>query len=133
MASFQVTGFVANIKYQQGFCLVYVDEYKKGYQKKDGTRVEDKYHSWKIIFKQGLVKYISEHFGNGMLVEIKGEVLPYAIEHNNIVEGYSVIGQCINLASYPRASVKQERKIMKQSQDASDIHPDLEGFNQPDF
>lgn len=133
MASFQVTGFVANIKYQQGFCLVYVDEYKKGYQKKDGTRVEDKYHSWKIIFKQGLVKYISEHFGNGMLVEIKGEVLPYAIEHDNIVEGYSVIGQCINLASYPRASVKQERKIMKQSQEASDIHPDLEGFNQPDF
>lgn len=133
MASFQVTGFISNIKYQSGFCFVFIDEYKKGYRKRDGTTVDDKYLSWKCIFKQGLVKYISDHFGNGMLVEVKGEVLPYAIEHEKLVDGYSVIGQCINLTSYPRSSAKQEIRMMKESQETDGEKPNLESFNQPDF
>lgn len=134
MASFQVTGFISNIKYQNGFCFVFVDEYKKGYKKKDGTTVDDKYIAWKIIFKQGLVKYISEHFGNGMLVEVKGEVFPYAIEHEKMVDGVSVIGQTINIASFPRASVKHELRMIKESQESSDGEtPNLDAYNRPDF
>ncbi len=133
MASFQLVGFISKIVYKNGFCLVMVDEFKRGFKRKDGTTVDDKYLSWKCIFKQGLVKYISEHFGNGMLVEVKGEVLPYAKEHENIVDGYSVIGQCINMASYPRSSVKQEQRIMRETQANATEMPNIEDFNRPDF
>lgn len=135
MASFQLVGYIDTIKYIKngGGCFVFVSEFKKGYKKKDGTVVEDKYHQWKCIFKQGLVKYITEHFGNGMLVEIKGEVLPFAKEGDKLLEGYSVIGQCINMASYPRAFAKQEYRMIKESLSNSDEKPDLEGFNERDF
>ena len=135
MASYQVVGFIENIKYlpNRGGCLVFVSEFKKGYKKTDGSVVDDKYLSWKCIFKQGLVKYINEHFNQGMLVEIKGEIMPYAIEKEHLVNGYSVISQTINVASYPRASVKQEAKMIKDSQMHARETPDLEGFNAPDF
>ena len=133
MASFQVIGFIDAIKYQQGFCFVFVSEFKKGFKKRDGIIVDDKYVQWKVIFKQGLVKYINEHFSNGMLVEVKGEILPYAVEHDKIIEGYSVIGQTINVASYPRASIRQEAKMVKDSLLHSDEQPDLDTYNQPDF
>ena len=133
MASFQVTGFIRKIVYKQGFCFVVVEEFKRGYKSKNGTIVDDKYLSWKCIYKQGLVKYISEHFGNGMLVEVKGEILPYAIEHEQIVDGYSVIGQTINLASYPRATVKTEQRLIRETQANATEMPNLEDFNKPDF
>ena len=134
MASFQCTGFISNISYRQGFCFVFLSEFKKGYKKKDGSRVEDKNLIWKCIFKQGLVKYISDHFSSGMLVEVKGEVLPYAIEQGNVVEGsYSVIGQCINIASFPRSSVQHEMKMIKESEMNSEDKPDIESYMQPDF
>ena len=133
MASFQVTGFISTISYREDFCLVFVDEYKKGYVRKDGLRVDDKYLSWKCIFNKNYIKYISGHFGKGMLVEIKGEILPFAVEHDKTVEGYSVNAQTINMASYPRASVKRELRMIKESQDASEEQPNLDDFNQSDF
>jgi hypothetical protein len=68
-----------------------------------------------------------------MLVEVKGEVLPYAIEHGQTVEGVSVIGQTCNMYSYPRYNAKQETKMIKESQLASGEQPDLDSYNQPDF
>ena len=135
MASYQVVGFIENIKYlpNRGGCLVFVSEFKKGYKKPDGIVVDDKYLSWKCIFKKGLVKYVNEHFNQGMLVEIKGEIMPYAIEKERLIDGYSVIAQTINVASFPRASVKQEAKMIKDSQMHASETPDLEGFNAPDF
>ena len=134
MASFQVTGFIDTIKYNNGKgCFVFISEFKKGYKMSNGTIVDDKYLSWKCIFKQGLVKYINDHFSNGMLVEIKGEILPYAKDHDTIVEGYSVLGQTINIASYPRSSVKQEIRMIKESQQTSSGIPDLDTYNSPDY
>ena len=133
MADFTVIGYINNIKYLQDSCLVFLDEFRKGFRKKDGTIVDDKYLSWKCIFKPYFKKYINEQFNQGMLVQVKGEIMPYAIEKEHLIDGYSVIGQTINLASYPRASVKQEAKMIKDSQmNASDM-PDLDGFNAPDF
>lgn len=135
MASINIIGFIDNIKYlpNNGGCFVFVSEFKKGFRKANGDIVDDKYLSWKVIFKQGLVKYINNHFSNGMLVEIKGDVLPYAIEKDTIVQGYSVIGQTMNLFSFPRSSVKQEQRMIKESQlHASEI-PNLEAHNLPDF
>ena len=113
--------------------MVFLDEFRKGFRKKDGTIVDDKYLSWKCIFKSYFKKYINEQFNQGMLVQVKGEIMPYAIEKEHLVDGYSVIGQTINVASYPRASVKQEAKMIKDSQMHASETPDLEGFNAPDF
>lgn len=133
MASFSVIGFVEGVRVLPDSCILFLSEYKKGYKKVDGTIVDDKYVSWKIIFKGYFIKYITSHFGKGMLVEVKGEVLPYAIEHGQAVEGVSVIGQTCNMYSYPRYNVKLEKKMIKESQLASDEHPNLEAYNQPDF
>lgn len=135
MASFSVIGFVDNIKYlpNQGGCFVFVSEFKKGYKKSNGDVVDDRYISWKVIFKQGLVKYINNHFSNGMLVEIKGEVLPYAIDKETIVQGYSVIGQCMNLASYPRSTVKMEQNLVKESLLHGSEIPNIDEYKKPDF
>ena len=133
MADFTVIGYINNIKYLQDSCLVFLDEFRKGFRKKDGTIVDDKYLSWTCIFKPYFKKYINEQFNKGMLVQVKGEIMPYAIEKEHLVDGYSVIGQTINVASYPRASVKQEAKMIKDSQMHARETPDLEGFNAPDF
>ena len=133
MASFSVIGFIECVKVLPDSCILFLSEYKKGYRKSDGTIVDDKYVSWKIIYKGYFTKYITSHFGKGMLVEVKGEVLPYAIEHGKTVEGVSVIGQTCNMYSYPRYSVKQEMKMVKDSQLASTETPDLESYNSPDF
>ena len=133
MAAFSVIGFIDAVKILPDSCILFLSEYKKGYRKSDGTIVDDKYVSWKVIYKGYFIKYITSHFGKGMLVEVKGEVLPYAIEHGQAVEGVSVIGQTCNLYSYPRYNVKQELKMIKESQIASNEQPDLEDFNTTDF
>ena len=133
MASFEVTGFINTIKYLPDHCLVFIDEFKKGYKKKDGSRIDDRYITWKCIFKPYFKGYIVNHFNNGMLVQVKGEVMPYAIDHEKVVEGYSVIGQTINIASFPKSMIKQEAKMIKDSQMHASETPDLEGFNAPDF
>ena len=133
MADFTATGFINTIKYLPESCLVFIDEYKKGFRKADGTTVDDRYMTWKCIFKPYFKKYINEHFANGMLVQVKGDILPYAIEKEKIVDGYSVIGQTINMASYPRSSVKQEMRMQKESQLHSDGTPNLDAYNEPDF
>ena len=133
MASVSIIGFIDKVKYLPDSVLVFVSEYKKGYRRKDGIVVDDKYISWKTIWKPYFRKYISDHFNDGMLVEIKGDILPYAIEHEKIIDGYSCIGQCINLFSYPRASVKQENKMIKESQMHDTATPNLDEYNKPDF
>lgn len=135
MAAISIIGIVESIKYlpNGGGCFVFLSEYKKGYKKSNGERVEDKYISWKIIFKQGLVPYINNHFNSGMVVEVKGEALPYAIENGTVVDGYSVIGQTMNMFSVPRIYQRQEARMQKDSQAHSSGTPNLEAYNEPDF
>lgn len=133
MADFTVIGFINTIKYLQDSVLVFVDEFKKGYKKNNGEIVEDKYFSWKCVFKPYFKKYVNEHFSNGMLVQIKGEIIPYAIQNKSITDGYSVLGQTINLYSYPRGSVKQEQRMIKESQMYDTETPNLDEYNKPDF
>lgn len=135
MANITIIGVINTIKYlpNNGGCFVFLSEYKRGYRKANGERVEDKYLSWKCIFKQGLCKYINDHFSKDMVVEVKGEVLPYAIEHENIVDGYSVIGQTLNMFSVPRTQLRQEQRMIKESMSHSREKPNLEAYNTPDF
>lgn len=133
MAKFLVQGYIRSVRFLDDACLVFIDEFKKGFKRNNGTFVDDKYLQWKVVFKGYFKSYISKHFSNGMLVDIYAEVLPYAIEHDNIVEGYSCIGKTIDIASYPRSSAKHEIKIQKESQIHSDDAPDLDGYYSPDW
>lgn len=133
MASFECVGFINNIKYLQDSVIVFVDEYHKGYKKSNGSIVDDKYLSFKTIWKPYFKRYINEHFGNGMLVQVKGELLPYEIQKGTIIDGYTVIGQTINLFSFPRASVRAEQKLIRDSETHGDGIPDIDEYNRPDF
>ena len=68
-----------------------------------------------------------------MIVEVKGDALPYAIEHEKLVEGYSVIGQTLNLFSIPRTSLRQEQRMIKESQLHSAETPNLTEYQEEDF
>ena len=136
MADIQILGFIRQVKYLQDSCLVFIDEYKNGYKRSsDGSVVESKFLSWVCIFKSYFKKYVSEHFGNGMLVQVKGEVLPYSVEHGESVSGYTVIGQTLNMASYPKSGAKAEiRRVKDGLANADDVGvPDLGGYKESDF
>lgn len=135
MADFQVLGHISVIKYLPECILVFVDETKNGYRKNDGTIVEDKVYCWKCIFSgnESKRKYIMKYFNRGMLVQVKGEIVPYAIEKNNVVDGYSIFIQTINRASYPRTTVKTEAKMIKESQSNMNDLPNVDDYNEPDF
>ena len=133
MNRFILQGFVNTIKYLPDACLVYIDDFEMGYKRPNGEIVEDKYLSWKVIFPSGMKGFITKYFGNGMLVDIVAKMKPYEIEQDKIIEGYSCLGLSIQRASYPRSSVRQERKMIKESQMNDDARPNLEEFNNPDF
>lgn len=136
MADIQILGFIRQVKYLQDGCLVFIDEYKNGYKRSsDGAVVESKFLSWVCVFKSYFKRYISEHFGNGMLVQVKGEALPYAVAHGESVSGYTVIGQTLNMASYPKSGAKAEiRRVKDGLANADDVGvPDLGGYKESDF
>lgn len=136
MADIQILGFIRNVKYLPDGCLVFIDEYKSGYKRNDGTIVDEKFLSWRCIFANYFKNFISKHFGNGMLVQVKGDVLPYAIEKDKVVDGYSVMGQTINRASYPKSGARAEIKAVKEGEEFlsrnNDV-PDVDGYNESDF
>lgn len=135
MADIQILGHISNIKFLPDSILVIVDENKNGYTKPNGEKVEPKVLTWKCIFSGNASKrdYVSKYFNQGMLVQVKGEIVPYAVEHGQLIEGYSVFIQTLNRASYPTTAIKQERRLIKDSQLNSTERPDLETYNQPDF
>jgi len=135
MADIQILGHISNIKFLPESIIIIVDENKNGYTKPNGERVDSKVFSWKCIFSGNESKrnYINRYFARGMLVQVKGEIVPYSIEHGELVEGYSVFIQTINRASYPTTLIKQEKRMIAESQMNSSERPDLESYNKPDF
>lgn len=133
MADFSVTGYINTIKYLQDGCLVYIDEIKAGFKRKDGTYVDDKVFQWRCIFNAYFKKFINEHFSENMFVQVKGEIMPYAITHDEIIEGYSVLGQCINRASYPKQSKRREIKQIKDSTMHDIGTPNVDEYMRKDF
>jgi hypothetical protein len=135
MASITIIGVIDSIRYlpHNGGCIVCLSEYKRGYKKHNGEVIDDKYMSWKTIWKPYFNNYIEKHFNKGMVVEVKGDAVPYAIEHEKLVEGYSVIGQTLNMFSIPRTSLRQEQKMIKESQLHSAEAPNLTEFQSDDF
>lgn len=127
-------GHIDGIRYTETAAIVTASERRKGFRKSDGTIVDDEILTFRFLFKPYFKSYIAKHFNSGMLVKIKGVMLPYAKDHQgNIIDGFTLLGQTIDMASYQTSSVKAEKRMMKESQAASNETPDLEGFQQPDF
>ena len=134
MADFQVLGHIVNVKHLPDCVLIFIDEYKKGYKKTSGEKVEDKVLSWRCIFSGNENKrnYINKFFNRGSLVQIKGELLPYSLSQGQMVDGYTVFIQTINLAAYPRQTIKFEKKAIKESLNDGEV-PDVDSFYKSDF
>lgn len=127
-------GHIEGVRYTDTSVIVTASERRSGYKKADGTIVPDELLTFKFIYKPYFKKYISEHFSTGMLVKIKGNMLPYAKDRQgNIIEGYSIIGETINRATYQTNSLRAEKRLVKESLDSTNDTPDLAAFNEPDF
>lgn len=135
MADIIIRGFLDKIHFlpNQSGGILQVSEFRKGYRKGNGVIVDDKYITWKVLFKHGQASFVNKYFNTGMLVKVKGEVLPYAIEHDNILEGYTVLMDSCSVDSYPRSGVKRELSMIKDSQLHGNGTPDLDSYNEPDF
>ena len=83
MANFTVCGRIEKISFLPNGkgCAVYIVEFKKGFRKRNGEIVADRYDHWKCLFSQGQMDYINTHFNKTDYVEVKGEISPFA---NNI-------------------------------------------------
>ena len=128
------TGHIDGVRYTEKSVIVTASEVKKGYKRKDGVIVADEILTYRFIFKTYFKSYIASHFSNGMYVKIKGTMFPYAVDHSGEkIDGYSIIGQTIDAAAYPTKSIKNEKRIIKESIEKSDDAPNLMEFNEPDF
>lgn len=135
MADIIIRGFIDKIHFlrNQNGGIMQVSEFKKGFKKNGGEIVPDRYISWNVIFRHGQSSYLNTHFNTGMLVKVKGEVLPYAMKQHQFVDGYTVLMDSCAVDSYPRSSAKAEVRMMKESQMNNEDSPDLEAFERPDF
>ena len=130
MADITIYGHILGIRYTASNVIVSVSEFQKGYRKRNGELVNDSVYTYVVGFPPYFKTYIADHFGKGMLVKIKGVVLPFGKEGS---EGYTINGQTINLASYPSNSSIKENKLLKESQSHAVGTPNLSEFEKEDF
>jgi len=134
MASFTLCGHIEAIRYTENSVIVTVSEVRNGYKDGSGRIVDNEILMWRVLFPKGMQSYISKFFSKGILVDVYGIPKPYAKDREgNLVDGYTILGKNIDRAAYQRTSTKMERKLIKESQMASDEQPDLDAYNQPDF
>jgi hypothetical protein len=133
MNRFILTGEIRVIKYLPDSIILYIDDMERGYKRADGVIVDDIFFSWKVVFSNNYKNFIVKFFNEGMLVDIDAKMRPFAVEQGESTQGYSCLGLSIQRSSYIKRNAKQELKMIKESQLASDEHPDLESYNQPDF
>ena len=134
MADITLYGHIEGIRYRENSVLVTLSEYRKGYKRSDGVIVDDEVVSYAVVFREYFKKYVAEHFGAHMLVKIKVTMLPYAKDkEGNYCNGYTILGETINVASMPNRVVRSERKMLKDSQSHPPGTPDLCTYTQPDF
>jgi len=135
MADITIRGIIDNIHIlpNGNGGILQVSEFRRGFRKSNGEVIEDRYISWKVIFKKGQASYLNKHFNVGMLVKVKGDVLPYAVERNEVVDGYTVLMDSCTMDSYPRSNLRMEVKMMKDSQSNSYAIPDIDEYNKKDF
>lgn len=134
MVDVLIFGFVESIRCNDNFVVVKVSVRRAGYKKKDGTVVGEEILVYRIMFASYMRRYISEHFDAGILVKIKGTMLPYAKDgKGDIVDGYTILGQTMERGTYPLQSSRISKKVLKDSVGHEVGNPDLDGFLSDDF
>jgi hypothetical protein len=128
-----VSGHIEGIRYTDKACFVVISERRGGYKRMDGTYQEDELLTWSIAFKEYFKKYVSAHFARGMYVKVKGFALPYARKDGETCDGFTIIGQTIDLATYPSKNTKQVVRMQKESQLHAIGTPDYASYSEQDF
>lgn len=134
MADFTLYGFIEGIRYSDASASVSVSERKLGYKKKDGTYVDEELLTYRVIFKEYFKKYLATNFSEGMLVKVKGTLLPYAKDRDGkSTDGYTMLGQTIDREAYPKSTSRLDHKMVKESVLHGNGTPDLESYRSDDF
>lgn len=133
MNRFILEGTLAKVKYLEDSVVCYVDDIENGYRRNDGTIVDDVLNTWKVIFKADPFKnYINKFFKEGFVVEIDARMRPYALRNGEVIDGYSCYGIAINRGT-KKTTIRSEKKIMRESQEASKEKPNLQEYMEDDF
>lgn len=136
MAKIIVSGIIEGIRYTTTCVNVMVGERRRGYTKPDGSIVPDDLLLWKCVFPVSQRGFISKFFSKGDFVDIYGIVLPYARNHNDdIAEGYSILGKNMEMATYQKKFVENERRLVRDSQSLAfeGTKPDVGRYMEEDF
>lgn len=127
-------GFVESIRCNDNFVVMKVSVRRNGYKKKDGTVVGSEVYVYRVLFMSYMRKYISEHFASGVLVKIKGTLLPFSRNGaGEVVDGYTIFGQTCERGSYPSWTARLGQKMVKESMDSDVGVPDVDSFLADDF
>lgn len=107
-------GHIVGVRYNERSVEVSVGECRRFYGVGGGVagNGEDVMLVWRCVFKPYFKTYVSRNFRVGHLVNVKGEVLPYALDGDGrSVAGYTLLGQSLNLACYPR-DLSRDRRLL---------------------
>ena len=134
MADVSILGHIEEIRYIENGILVRISEVRAGYRRKDGTVVKDEVLLFRVMYKSFLRKYIEQYFGIGSLVKAKGVLLPYyKTGDGEIREGVTILGQTLDIASYPSRDAVRDKRVLKDSTGVDMGEPDLDGFSEDVF
>lgn len=134
MADVTLYGHIEGIRYKEKSVVVTISEYRCGFVRRDGERVPEELLSFPVVFLAHSRKYISTYFHAGCLVKVRGTLLPYVKKRDGTMgEGFTILGQLLELAAYPKRGVGLERKLLRAGVEHPCGEPDVEGFMDSDF
>ena len=134
MADISLLGHIEGIRYVESGVIMRISERRAGYRRKDGSRVKDEVLFFRVMFKSFLRNYIQTYFDVGSLVKVKGTVWPYyKTADGEIHEGITILGQTLDIASYPSRDAVRDKRVLKESSGVDMGEPDLDGFSSDVF
>lgn len=134
MADITLYGHIEGIRYNTKSVLVVLSEYRCGFVRRNGERVSEELLTFRVVFNANSRSYISSYFSVGNLVKVRGSLLPYVKRKDGTFgEGYTILGQLLELAAYPKRSAGMERRMLKESVAHPCGEPDVDSFMDDDF
>ena len=134
MADITLYGHIEGIRYNTKSVLVVLSEDRCGFVRRNGERVSEELLTFRVVFNANSRSYISSYFSVGNLVKVRGSLLPYVKRKDGTFgEGYTILGQLLELAAYPKRSVGMERRMLKESVAHPCGEPNVDSFMDDDF
>ena len=134
MADVTLYGHIEGIRYKEKSIFVTVSEYRCGFVRRDGERVPEELLTFVVVFLASSRKYISSYFKVGSLVKVRGSLLPYVRKRDGtLVEGCTISGQLIELATYPKRSALVEKSAVRDSEEHPCGVPSVDSYLEDDF